>query len=76
MFNRMGWWVAVIGLVVAGCQGGGNELSEAEDKEFKKQLNSEFDINNVPPENRDRVRAIMEAQRRPAGGPSDGGASQ
>lgn len=60
--------LAIIAMAAFGCQGGG-EMSKSEEAKFKETLeagNKPFDINNVPPEQRERVRALMQQNAAPA----------
>lgn len=62
---------AVGALLLAGMGGcsDDSQLSKAEEKKFQDSLESgkgEFDINKVPPEQQERVRALMEANKAPS----------
>jgi hypothetical protein len=46
---------------LSGCQAGPTELSKADDAKLRTQLGAKFDINNVPPDKREMVKAMMEA---------------
>ncbi len=70
-FSRLAFLAAVV-WSVAGCQAGPNEVSKAEDAKMRAQLDAPFDINKVPADKREMVRAMMEANRRgnaPKGAP-------
>lgn len=59
--------VCVLAVMGTGC--GDDKVSAAEEEKMKKQMTDKFDINNVPPEQRERVRAFMNMGR---SGPSSG----
>lgn len=61
--------LALSTLIVAGCSSGGDELSEKDKKGFQEAVDAgkkPFDINNVPPEQREMVRGFMQQNQAPA----------
>jgi hypothetical protein len=57
--------------LMTGCQEGGEPTPE-QDKKLKDAFKQEkFDINQVPPEHRDKVKGFMEMGKKP---PTSGGA--
>ncbi|MDX2066145.1 MAG: hypothetical protein SFX74_10410 [Fimbriimonadaceae bacterium] len=60
--------------LMAGCQEGGEPTPE-QDKKLKDAFKQEkFDINQVPPEHRDKVKGFMEMGKKPP--TAGGGASK
>ncbi|HEY0866462.1 MAG TPA: hypothetical protein VGE01_03740 [Fimbriimonas sp.] len=58
---------ACAGCLAAGC-GSGGEMSKQDESAFKQSIDTgkeKLDPNDVPPEVRDRVKAIMDAQKPP-----------
>lgn len=62
--------VCLLAAMGTGCSD--DKVSAAEEEKMKKQMTDKFDINNVPPEQRERVRAFMNMGR--SGPPSAPGA--
>ncbi|MCX7799474.1 MAG: hypothetical protein N2109_03945 [Fimbriimonadales bacterium] len=62
---RMSVLVALIAALAAGCSGGGSELSAEEQKKMEDAIQAGkggLDLNKVPPEHRERVKAFMQGQ--------------
>lgn len=60
--------ITLIGASIVGCSSGPDELSAKDDAAFKQSLatgKEKLDPNTLPPEVRDRVKGIMEAQKSP-----------
>ncbi|MDX1932269.1 MAG: hypothetical protein SFU56_06665 [Capsulimonadales bacterium] len=56
--------------LTSGC--GNDKVSAQEEEKMRKQMTQKFDINQVPPEHRDRVRGFMNmgSQKPPTAAPS------
>lgn len=79
MKRQRGIFLTTVGIIcllaVMGTGCGEEKVSAAEEEKMKKQMTEKFDINNVPPEHRERVRGFMNQGRPQPSAPANAGAA-